>query len=124
MSPIGRQQGPKEAHAEAKVSQKGPKLRPQVATRSCKRAQMGAQKRSKSEIERFEKYRLVRKINLFEPGAGVGWRNWKLRGNVGRRRDPNGISGSIFGALGVQIGACWVAMVRLEWPSWGQEAPG
>ena len=93
----------------------GPRLRPQVATRSHKRAQMVAQKRPKSQIERFEKYRfLPRKISLFEPWAGVGWQNWKLSGNVGRRRGPNEVSGTRFGGLGVQVGACWVAMVHLE----------
>ena len=93
----------------------GPKLRPQVATRSHKRAQMVAQKRPKSQIERFEKYSfLSRKIDLFEPWAGVRWQNWKLSGG---RRGPNEISGTMFGALGVKVGACWVAMMHLEGPS-------
>ena len=85
---------------------------------------MVAQKRPKSKIERFEKYCfLSRKIGLFEPWAGVGWQNWKLSGNVGRRRGPNEISGTMFGALGVQVGACWVPRMHLKWPSWDQEAP-
>ena len=102
----------------------GPRLRPQAATRSHKRAQMVAQKRPKSKIERFEKYRfLSRKIGLFEPWAGVRWQNWKLSGNVGRRRGPNAISGTMFGALGVQVEASWVARMHLKWPSWDQDAP-
>ena len=102
----------------------GPRLRPQVAKRSHKRGQMVAQKRPKSKIECFEKYRfLFGKISLFELGAGVGWRNWKLSGNLGRRRGRREISGTMFGALGVQVGACWVPRMHLKWPSWDQEAP-
>ena len=44
-------------------------------------------------------------------------------GHVGRKRGPNEPRRSMFGDLGLNVGACGVARVPLRWPRWRQEAP-